>query len=33
LTDNVEEFSNYIKLFTNATGVYVGKLGHPKKEI
>lgn len=33
LADNLDELANYIKEFTDATGVYIGKLVHPKKEI
>ena len=33
LADNLDEFANFVKEFTGATGVYIGKLGHPKREI
>lgn len=33
MSDNLEELAAYLKDFTNATGVYIGKLIQPKKEI
>lgn len=33
LSDNLDEFANFLKEFTGATGVYIGRLGHPKREI
>lgn len=33
LSDNLDELANYLKEFTGATGVYVGKLVYPKKDI
>jgi hypothetical protein len=33
LTDNLDELANFLQEFTGATGVYIGKLVHPRKEI
>jgi len=33
LSDNLDELANYLKEFTGATGVYIGKLDYPKKDI
>jgi len=33
LNDNLNQLCNYLKYFTGATGVYIGKLGQPVKEI
>ena len=33
LTDNLDELANFLKEFTNSTGVYVGKLIKPLKQI
>jgi hypothetical protein len=30
LSDNLQELANFIHSFTGATGVYVGKLEHPR---
>lgn len=33
MTDNLEQLANFLQEFTDSTGVYIGKLVHPKKEI
>ena len=33
LTDNLEQLANFLKKFTGATGVYIGKLVPPKRDI
>lgn len=33
LTDNLDELANFLCKFTGATGVYIGKLEKPRKEI
>jgi hypothetical protein len=33
LTDQLQELADYIKEFTSATAVYIGKLVAPKKKI
>ena len=33
LSDNLDELAAYLKEFTGATGVYIGKLVYPKKDI
>lgn len=33
LTDNLDELAMFLKEFTNSTGVYVGKLVKPSKNI
>lgn len=33
LHDNLEELSNFIEEYTDATGVYIGKLTNPIKQI
>ena len=31
--DNLDELSNFLKEFTGATGVYIGRLTYPMREI
>ena len=33
LSDNLDELANFLQEFTGATGVYIGKLEKPRKEI
>lgn len=33
LSDNLDELAAYLKDFTNATGVYIGKLVKPRRDI
>lgn len=33
LTDNLDELAAYLKDFTGATGVYIGKLIKPRRDI
>ena len=33
LSDNLQELTDFLHEFTGATGVYVGKLEHPRLEI
>lgn len=33
MTDHLDELANFLKEFTNATGVYIGKLIRPLKQI